>query len=941
MSEVKFWDKPDVDDYLEHFGTPRHSGRYPWGSGENPYQSDPFLGKVNRMKAEGKKETEIAEAMGMSTTKLRAQTQIRKSQIRADLVQQAKSLKSDGLNTSEIARRMGFANESSVRSLLNTDSERRMKISETTAKTLKEVCDERGMIDVGSGVDRELGISPQKMTEALDMLKAQGYEVYGGRIPQVTNPGKMTTIKVLCPPGTEHKEIFKTENIHSINDYTTHDDGETFERLREPSSINSDRVGIRYAEDGGIDKDGVIELRRGVPDLDLGASHYAQVRIMVDNSHYLKGMAVYSDDLPDGVDIMFNTNKGKKTAKMDVLKPLKTTKDDQGNKVIDKDNPFGALIKANGQSEYTDPVTGEKKLSPINKVREEGDWDEWAKKIPSQFLAKQNKELAKRQLNLTAADAQAEFDTIMSMTNPTVKKQLLISFANSCDADSVHLKAAALPRQRYQVILPMTTAKETEVYAPNYNDGEKVALIRYPHGGTFEIPILTVNNKLPEGNRVITKTGKDAVGINAKVAERLSGADFDGDTVMVIPTGRKTRITSTDPLKGLVGFDPKLEYGADSKDPVKTIKDSNGKEKEYYTRNGKLFQRMANTQNEMGKISNLITDMTIKGATPDELARAVRHSMVVIDAEKHKLDYKQSYADNGIAALKTKYQGHIDPITGRYSEGAGTLLSMAKSEASVPKRKGSAKINMPDSPDYNPNKPIGALLWKTDPDATYVDKKTGKTITRTQKSTKMAETDDARTLSSGYDIENIYADYANRMKYLANEARKEYMLTRDTPYSPTAKKTYATEVASLDQKLNAARLNAPRERKAQLIANTIVDKKKAMDPDLTKKDIKKLSQKALTQSRAEVGAKRTAIEFTDREWEAIQAGAITHTKLEQILESANMDSVKEKAMPRLVSEMSTAQIARIKAMSDAGYTNAEIAKRLGKSTSTVSKYINS
>lgn len=939
MPEAKFWDHPDIGDYFMHFGTPRHSGRYPWGSGENPYQSDPFLSKINQMKSEGKKETEIAEAMNMSTTRLRSQIQIKKSQIRADLVQQAKSLKSDGLNTSEIARRMGFANESSVRSLLNTDSERRMKISESTAKTLKEVCDERGMIDVGAGVDRELGISPQKMTEALDMLKAQGYEVYGGRIPQVTNPGKMTTIKVLCPPGTEHKEIFDTNNIHSINDYTSHDDGETFEKLKTPTSVSSDRVAIRYAEDGGIEKDGVIELRRGVADLDLGASHYAQVRIMVDGSHYLKGMAVYSDNLPDGVDIMFNTNKGKKTSKMDVLKPLKTTKDENGNTVIDKDNPFGALIKANGQSEYIDPKTGEKKLSPVNKVREEGDWDEWAKKIPSQFLAKQNKELARKQLNLTAADAQAEFDTIMNMTNPTVKKKLLMSFANSCDSDAVHLKAAALPRQRYQVILPMTTAKATEIYAPNYNDGEKVALVRYPHGGTFEIPILTVNNKLAEGNSVITRSGKDAVGINSDVAERLSGADFDGDTVMVIPC-KKVKITSSEPLKGLVGFDPKLEYGADSKDPVKTIKDSNGKEKEYYTRNGKLFQRMANTQNEMGKISNLITDMTIKGATPDELARAVRHSMVVIDAEKHKLDYKQSYADNGIAALKTKYQGHIDPVTGRYSEGAGTLLSMAKSETSVTKRRGSAKINMPDSPDYNPNKPIGSLIWKTDPDATYVDKKTGKTITRTQASTKMAETDDARTLSSGYDIENIYADYANKMKYLANEARKEYMLTRDTPYSPTAKKTYAAEVESLDRKLNDARLNAPRERKAQLMANTIVNKKKAMDPDLTKKDLKKLSQKALTQARVEVGAQRSAIEFTDREWEAIQAGAITHTKLEQILDSADMDSVKEKAMPSFSMEISDAQKARIKAMSDAGYTNAEIAKRLGKSTSTVSKYIN-
>ena len=61
-----------------------------------------------------------------------------------------------------------------------------------------------------------------------------------------------------------------------------------------------------------LDKDGVIEIRSGVDDLSLGDSHYAQVRILVDGNTYLKGMAVYSDDLPDGVDVMFNTNKKKR-----------------------------------------------------------------------------------------------------------------------------------------------------------------------------------------------------------------------------------------------------------------------------------------------------------------------------------------------------------------------------------------------------------------------------------------------------------------------------------------------------------------------------------------------------------------------------------------------------------------------------------------------------
>lgn len=436
-------------------------------------------------------------------------------------------------------------------------------------------------------------------------------------------------------------------------------------------------------------------------------------------------MAVYSDNMPDGVDVIFNTNKKSGTPTKDVLKKIKD----------DPDNPFGSLIKEHGgqsyyddpKGKYTDPVTGKKQsLSLINKRAEEGDWGEWSKTLPSQFLSKQSLTLIKKQLGLAKADKQAEYDEICSLTNPTVKKALLKSFADDCDAAAVHLQAAALPRQKYQVILPLTTIKDNEVYAPNYKDGETVALIRYPHGGTFEIPILKVNNKLAEGKSVLGNTPADAIGINKKNADRLSGADFDGDTVMVIPcnsTKSKVKITSTSPLKGLEGFDTKDAYGGTVKKDVDGV--------DHYYRNGKEYKIMRNTQTEMGKVSNLITDMTLKGATQDELARAVRHSMVVIDAEKHKLDYKQSEIDNGIASLKKKYQGNVDS-EGRYHEGASTLISRAKSETQVLKRKGSPTINED-----------GSLSYKSVKEE-YVDKN-GKIQVRTQKSTKMAETKDARS----------------------------------------------------------------------------------------------------------------------------------------------------------------------------------------------------
>ena len=905
--------------YLEHQGVGkldgapgRGSGRYPLGSGENPNQHSAvsFLSRVDKLKSQGLSEKERADALGLSTTQLRAQISMAKNEERAAKVATAKRLAESGMGASEIGRKMGI-NESSVRSLLDVGSECKMNASQKTADFLKEIVDAKGMVDVGAGVEKELGnISTTKLNESLEILKAQGYEVYSRGLSQVTNPGQQTNLKVLCPPGTEYKDVYDTSKIHSVIDYDkilTDDGSKIRPAFQYPESLDSKRLKIRYAEEGGINKDGVIELRRGVDDISLGNSHYAQVRILVDGTHYLKGMAVYSDNLPDGCDVMFNTNKTKGTPMEKVLKPIKD----------DPKNPFGSTIKEHGgQSYYIDKKTGKEKLSLINKKSDEGDWNDWSDKLPSQFLAKQSKDLINKQLTLTLKDKIAEHEEISKLTNPTVKRKLLETFASDCDSAAVHLKAAALPRQKYQVILPLTTNKDSEIYAPNFRDGEKVALVRYPHGGTFEIPILTVNNKIREGKRVLGTSPKDAVGISSKVAERLSGADFDGDTVMVIPTNSKVKITSTNPLKGLKGFDPKTSYGADSYD-------SKGNP----MRGGKTYKVMKDTQKQMGVVSNLITDMTLKGAKDDELARAVRHSMVVIDAAKHKLDYKSSEKENNIAELRRKYQGHYED--GKYKEGASTLLSRSKNEVSVLKRKGSPIIN-----------DDGSLSWKTTDKLTYTDKKTGKTVTRTQKSTQMAETKDARKLSSGTPQEEMYAKYANTLKGLANQSRKEMISTGSLKYSPSAKQTYRTEVDSLNAKLNLALKNAPRERQAQLIANSIMDAKKAEYPEMTKEERKKASQQALVDARARVGAKRNPIDITPKEWEAIQHGAISDSKLSQILNHTDVDKVRQYATPRSTNSMSTAKVAKASAMLASGYTRQEVADALGVSTSTITKYVN-
>lgn len=926
---------PDVfDDELMHYGMPRRSGRYPWGSGEDPYQrSKDFVSRYNELEKSGLSHDEIVSAMGLSSTQYRALNAIAINERRAYDVQRAESLKSDGLSNSQIAKQMGLPGESSVRALLDEGAKTRMNSSMELANRLKSAIGEKGIIDVGPGVERDLGASAEKMKVAEEILAQEGYTTYSFRVKQVNNPGKWTTVKALCPPGVEYKDVYAAADkgeIATVVDYEKLASASPTSQkaYKYPASMDSKRIFIRYADqkgpDGftGDDRDGLVEIRPGVEDLSLGKSRYAQVRILVDGTHYIKGMAAYSDNVPEGYDVVFNTNKKSNVPMGDVLKKIKS----------DPDNPFGSYIKEGGQSEYTDSKTGEKKLSLINKTREEGDWEEWSKNLPSQFLAKQSVPLIKKQIAISVADREAEFDEIKSLTNPTVKKQLLQSFAEDCDAAAVYLKAAALPRQRYQVIIPIPSLKDNEVYAPNYKDGEILSLVRYPHESITQIPQLKVNNKNKEALALLGPQPFDAIGVNKKVADRMSGADYDGDTVMVIPTNSKVKISSKPQLSGLVGFDNKsYKY-----DEVKTDKDGT----EHYYKNGKEFRIMHNTQNEMGRISNLIMDMTIKGADESELARAIRHSMVVIDAEKHKLDYKQSEIDNDIKSLKNKYQD---------GGGASTIFSRAKSEQHIDRRQGQPKINEKGKEWYDPSRPEGALIYKTvsDKDLYYTVKTTNKKGEEKEVVKKRTETvplmslyDDAHKLSAGYEKENIYADYANTLKGMANKARMEYTRTGKIAYSRAAKEKYKDEVKDLNDQLDVALKNAPRERQAQILANSIAKAKKADNPAMSKEDYKKISQQALNSSRIKLGAKKEKIKVSDKQWEAIQAGAITENTLKKILLNMDSDELRKRATPKGSSTtLSTTKISQIKAKAASGYTISEIAKELGISSSTVRNYL--
>ena len=952
----------EPSDELMHYGTPRHSGRYPWGSGENPYQSEmDFKAHYNSLRNKGWTQMEIAKSMNMNSSQLRAKVDIASESITRARNAAIFKLRDKNYSKMAIARQLQIP-ESTVRSVLKNVDKVKDNSTRSVAETLKSAVQEQKYVDIGHGCESQMGISKDKLRHAVALLEQEGYEFQLHEQPQM-GTNKSTMMKILVPKGTPWAEVERARKNAEI-DFPgfryEHGDYDNPHKLETPVAVAKERVKIIYPKDGGDKKDGLIEIRPGCEDLNLGKNSYAQVRINVNDTHFAKGVAVYGDpkDFPDGVDILVNVSKPDGTPMLGpknntVLKPLK-------NDPI-TNNPFGASINQDDAGESRHPLRyfqahyigkdGKQHLSALNIVNEQGTWDEWNRNLSSQFLAKQTLSLAKRQLSLDARMRHDEFDEIKSISNPVVRKNLLDSFADSCDSAAVHLKAAALPRQAMQLILPFPNMKEDEIYAPNFHDGEKVCLVRFPHTGRFEIPELTVNNRFEEGKRVIGASDptikRDAVGINPKVAQQLSGADFDGDTVLVIPND-KGYIKTHQPLPQLDGFSEEMH------ERYKRPADS-------------PYQQMTPHEKgmQMGLVSNLITDMTLKGATPAELARAVKHSMVIIDAEKHDLDWRQSAEDNNIRQLYIKYQG-------RTQGGASTLISQASSEYDIPHRKAGEKRIDPETGKprvFYTDPKTGEKLWTPtgkmtarrvmkevkDPETgkTLIDPKTkqkikepvldenGKVIwqkvPKMIKSQKMYERKDAMELSSGTQMETIYGEYANEMKSLANQARLESYSIKPEKQNPSARETYFKEVKELDIALAKAKMNAPLERKAQMLANKFFQMKKEDNPELAydKDKIKKVKGQCLEEARYRVGAKKTLIDPTDRQWEAIQAGAISSNKLSEILKNCDTDKIKQRATPRSPKGLSPAKIATAKLRLNRGYSSDEVAQSLGISVSTL------
>lgn len=941
---------------LKHYGVKRKSGRYPWDPSLHLPKNYKFIEDRDEMKKRGLSDNEIAKQMGLSTTVYRSKVTIAKEELKQYNMQRISKLQSEGMIIDDIAKTIGTTGQT-VRNYLDeiknpNKSARAQRVqTEAVAQTLEDAVKRSKYIDVGKGVEIQMGISKEKLKSGLNALVESGeYEVHNLRIAQVTDKNNSTPVKVLTKKGVERSEIYKNmDKVRPVEEFAINGDARMFQQMERPKSIGWDRVHIRYAipegqkghgtNDDGAMMDGAMFLRPGVKDLNLGKASYAQVRIAVGDTHYLKGMALYGTEemfkgIPKGTDIIFNTNKTANKTPQEVLKELK--KNPEGGAPIDGPNPFGATVKrqntlvdSKGNPVYKPGVKdrfGNKvpQIGSVNIVNEEGDWGSWSKALSAQFLSKQPTTVVHERLKATMKQVQDEYESIQKVTNPVIKKQLMESFVSDLESKQVHMKAAAPKGFQGHVILPVPDMKENEVYAPNYKNGEKVVLIRYPHGGRFEIPELTVNNN-SVARKMISKDSPDAIGIHPKVASKMSGADFDGDTAYVIPNN-KGKFKSRDSLKELKNFDPNM------------YADKPGT----FTPITKRYQ-----QTLMGVVSNLITDMTLQGAPSNEIARAVKHSMVVIDAEKHKLNYKRSAEENGIDALMKRYMTHVDKV--KY----GDL------ERYNPKTRRVDKVIDPDKlkKDLTPGKEytsastiISRHKQSVITDGYQVEvpdpkSKSGgtKMVWRNKKETYLVNmVKDANVFlgPNATKTEHHYADYINELKAFKNKVDSEMSGIKMPARDPKAAKIYAEEVLSMKDKVNQVKINRIKERQAQRMAEVSSKAeiaRRSEDEVLKKDEISRIKQQALNKARSMVGAERTPVTITDDEWDAVQSNAVSGTLLKELVSFMDDSQLKSLATPRANKQMTDARKSKAKALLANGYTIAQVAEALGVSSSTIGK----
>lgn len=266
----------DEDAYLSHIGIIRRSGRYPWGSGGDTlvvHNNQGFLDWIKELRAKLFTDAQIAEGLGVSTTTLRAQVSISSNEVYASNVIGAQALKAKGWSNKAIGEQMGEPGkpigESTIRNWLKPGADKNSSALKSTADMLRRQVDEKGVIDVGLGVESSVGVSKDRLRTAVAMLEQEGYKKYNLKVPQ-QGTGKDTEMVVLAKPEFTQKQIWQDPSKIRLIDEHSEDFGQSYLGIKPPIAINPKRLAINYAEDGGANSDGVIYVRPDVADVSLG-----------------------------------------------------------------------------------------------------------------------------------------------------------------------------------------------------------------------------------------------------------------------------------------------------------------------------------------------------------------------------------------------------------------------------------------------------------------------------------------------------------------------------------------------------------------------------------------------------------------------------------------------------------------------------------------------
>ena len=243
---------------------------------KNHFQSQGFvLISIPDIREEGRTETQIANELGLTTTQLRNAITYARKEEREYNREQVAGMKEAGLSNVEIGQRLGIS-EGTVRNYISDNKSSKATSEQqldNIEKALSDSLKQTGHLDVGVGVERQLGVSRTKFNAVVNQMVENGdLYIHNIQIQRLNDPTKYTIVKVLSTEPDYLKVLKDSTNIGNLEYFSDDKALESAKRFETPQMVDLNRIKIRYQEDGGADLDGLIEIRKGTEDLDLGNS---------------------------------------------------------------------------------------------------------------------------------------------------------------------------------------------------------------------------------------------------------------------------------------------------------------------------------------------------------------------------------------------------------------------------------------------------------------------------------------------------------------------------------------------------------------------------------------------------------------------------------------------------------------------------------------------